>query len=141
MIASKPDTPNIPRLEIVNVPPWNSSGRRVPAFALVARSVICAEMSVIDRVSARLTIGVIKPWPVETATAMSACANWVISCRPGSYCALTPGTATRALAAAATRRSLTVTRASSRLSLISVRNSSNRPMSACAVTRKCGESR
>lgn len=60
-IAEKLEIPNIPRLEMVNVPPMNSSGASAPSRARVARSLTLAEIDDNPFVCALVTIGVIRP--------------------------------------------------------------------------------
>ena len=53
------------------MPPWNSSGFNLLSFALVARSLTSAEMTLSPLPAASNTIGVINPAGVATATEMS----------------------------------------------------------------------
>lgn len=71
----KTDLPNIPKLEMVMVPPWNSCGWSLPSLALAASCFTSFEMSTRPFRSALKTIGVIKPFSVATATATSTASN------------------------------------------------------------------
>lgn len=71
MTAQKLFTPNIPKLETLKVPPWNSWGCSLPARALPANSFTSLLMSTRPLWSASNTIGVIRPLSVDTATEMS----------------------------------------------------------------------
>lgn len=75
MMAQKCDTPNIPKLLTVNVPPWNSAGCNLPSRALAANALTSCEIDSIPLRSALKTIGVIKPLSVETATETSTESN------------------------------------------------------------------
>lgn len=81
--AEKFQMPSIPKLEIQKVPPYwvnlleifytmNSLGFKAFFFDLSARSFILEEISVKPIVLAEKIIGVIKPFPVSTATEISA---------------------------------------------------------------------
>ena len=72
MIEAKLLMPNMPRLEIEKVPPWNSSGFSLRARARAARSYISVAIWARPLVSAARMIGVIRPPSMATATAMSA---------------------------------------------------------------------
>ncbi|KAH3678064.1 hypothetical protein OGATHE_000719 [Ogataea polymorpha] len=65
----------IPRLEIVMVPPWNSSGDSLFSLALLPRSLTSLEMVSRPLACAFLTIGVINPVGVATATETSTFEN------------------------------------------------------------------
>lgn len=67
----KTHLPNIPKLETVMVPPWNSCGCNLPSLALPANSLMVLLMSTNPFLSACGTIGVIKPLSVATATEQS----------------------------------------------------------------------
>lgn len=71
IIALNSFVPNIPRLEIVKVPPWNSYGCNLFSLALFARSLVVLAISLSLRMCEFLTIGVIKPLSVYTATLIS----------------------------------------------------------------------
>lgn len=75
MIALKCVTSNIPKLETVKVPPWNSCGCNFPSRALAASDFTSFEIDSIPLRSALKTIGVIKPLSVETATETSTESN------------------------------------------------------------------
>ena len=68
MMAVKCEIPNMPRLETVMVPPMNSCGRSFPSLARPAISRIFEEISARPLRSADVTMGVINPFPVSTAT-------------------------------------------------------------------------
>jgi len=61
MIALKLSTPNIPMLEIVKVPPTDSSGFSFPSLALVATSLVPLAISWRPFLFTYLTTGTIKP--------------------------------------------------------------------------------
>lgn len=69
--ALNDEIPNIPKLEIVNVPPWYSCGLSFPSRARVARSFTLLLIDDKPNASTFLTIGVIKPFGVATATEIS----------------------------------------------------------------------
>lgn len=71
MIAEKFLIPNIPKLEIVIVPPWNSCGCNFPSLALTASALTSLLICTMPLVSAPKTIGVIRPASVLTATLTS----------------------------------------------------------------------
>jgi hypothetical protein len=77
--ALNSSTPNIPRLLIVNVPPWNSSGFNLLSRARVAKSRISLEIWVIRFWSVLGIIGVIKPDGVATATDISTVGNYEVN--------------------------------------------------------------
>ncbi len=72
MMAVKLSIPNIPKLEMVNVPPWYSSGLSLPSRALAARDLVSVEMEARPLEPTSLIIGVMSPLGVATATQMSA---------------------------------------------------------------------
>lgn len=72
MIAVKLSTPYIPRLEMVNVPPWYSSGFNFPSRAREARFLVSAEMAARPLDPTSLMMGVMRPLGVATATQISA---------------------------------------------------------------------
>lgn len=71
MIAVNESMPIMPRFEMVNDPPWYSSGLSLPSRARPASSLACAEMVASPLRPASATIGVMRPVGVETATQMS----------------------------------------------------------------------
>lgn len=75
MIALKCVTSNIPRLETVKVPPWNSCGCNFPSRALAASDLTSFEIDSMPLRSALKTIGVMRPLSVETATETSTESN------------------------------------------------------------------
>lgn len=75
MIAQKCVTSNIPRLETVKVPPWNSCGCNFPSRALAANDLTSFEIDSIPLRSALKTMGVMRPLSVETATETSTASN------------------------------------------------------------------
>lgn len=90
MIAVKCETPNIPRLEMVKVPPcdskieqkvkeqpnvsrtWYSEGANFPSRAFLANALVSAEMVARPFEPASFTMGVMRPVGVATATEISA---------------------------------------------------------------------
>lgn len=79
MIALKCVTSNIPKLDTVKVPPWNSCGCNFPSRALAASDLTSFEMDSIPFRSALKTIGVMSPLSVETATETSTESNLKLS--------------------------------------------------------------
>lgn len=79
MIALKWVTLNMPRLETVKVPPWNSCGCNFPSRALAASAFTSCEIDSMPLRSALKTIGVISPLSVETATETSTESNLKIA--------------------------------------------------------------
>lgn len=75
MIAQKCVTSNIPRLDTVKVPPWNSCGWSFPSRALAAKLLTSFEIDSMPLRSALNTIGVMRPLSVETATETSTASN------------------------------------------------------------------
>lgn len=75
MIALKWVTSNMPKLETVKVPPWNSCGCNFPSLALAASDLTSFEIFSIPLRSALKTIGVMRPLSVETATDTSTASN------------------------------------------------------------------
>ena len=73
MIAVKSSTPNMPKLEMVKVPPWYSSGLSLPSRAREASALVSAEIEARPLDPTFLMIGVMSPVGVATATQMSAC--------------------------------------------------------------------
>ena len=73
MIAVKSSTPNMPKLEMVKVPPWYSSGLSLPSRARAASALVSAEIEARPLDPTFLMIGVMSPVGVATATQMSAC--------------------------------------------------------------------
>ena len=67
--------PNIPKLDSVMVPPWNSCGWSLPSRALLANILTSLEISNKPLRSALNKIGVINPLSVETATDTSTESN------------------------------------------------------------------
>ena len=104
MMAVKWSMPYIPRLETVNVPPWNSAGLSLPRRARSANALISVDIWETVLLVALKTIGVIRPSGEATATEMSAC----LCCRMNVPCheLLTAGTLGHAIAAALTIKSL-----------------------------------
>jgi hypothetical protein len=72
MMAVKLSTPNIPRLEMVNVPPWYSSGLSLPSLARAASDLVSLEIVARPLEVASLMMGVMRPLGVATATQISA---------------------------------------------------------------------
>lgn len=124
MIAQKCVTSNIPRLETVKVPPWNSCGCNLPSRALAASDLTSLEIDSIPLRSALKTIGVMSPLSVETATETSTESNLNKIARVNKYfqgqtnethcrmtlpnhAELTSGTFLQAIAAALMIKSLT----------------------------------
>lgn len=75
MIAEKCVTPNMPKLETLKVPPWNSAGCNFPSRAFAASALTSFEIVASPLRSAAKTIGVIRPRSVETATDTSTASN------------------------------------------------------------------
>lgn len=75
MMALKCVTSNMPKLETVKVPPWNSCGCNLPSRALAARALTSLEIDSMPLRSALKTIGVMSPLSVETATETSTASN------------------------------------------------------------------
>lgn len=75
MIALKWVTSNMPKLDTVKVPPWNSCGCNFPSLALAASALTSFEIFSIPLRSALKTIGVMRPLSVETATDTSTASN------------------------------------------------------------------
>jgi hypothetical protein len=71
-MAANSSMPNMPRLEIVNVPPWYSSGLSLPSRAREARDLVSAEIEARPFEPTSLMMGVISPFGVATATQTSA---------------------------------------------------------------------
>lgn len=63
--------PNIPRLEIVKLPPWYSDGLSWLFLALLASALTWEEIELKPRLPTSVTMGVINPVGVATATEMS----------------------------------------------------------------------
>merc|ERR1712059_198949 len=96
--------PNIPKLEMVKVPPWNSSSFNLFSLALPASSFTSAEICCIDLSATFLTMGVMSPAGVATATLMSMLSNmWGSS---ATTFALIWGTYGKAVATALITKSL-----------------------------------
>lgn len=72
MMAVNWSMPNMPKLEMVKVPPWYSSGLSLPSRALEARDLVSAEMAARPLPPTFLMMGVMRPVGVATATQMSA---------------------------------------------------------------------
>lgn len=72
MIEANDLIPNMPRLEIEKVPPWNSSGFSFLVRARSARSLASVAIWASPLVSAARIMGVISPPGTATAMAMSA---------------------------------------------------------------------
>ena len=76
-MAANDEIPNMPRLEMENVPPWYSCGSSLPSRAFPAKSLTSCEMDVSPFMSASVTIGVIRPCAHHTArrrdTAVTNC--------------------------------------------------------------------
>merc|ERR1740137_217533 len=97
----------MPKLEIVKVPPWNSSSLSLFSLALPASSFTSAEICCMVLPEAFLTMGVINPAGVATATLMS-----ILLCVIGSSftrVAFNSGTYWSAAATALITKSLTET--------------------------------
>lgn len=77
MMAEKCVTPNMPKLETLKVPPWNSAGCSFPSRAFAARAFTSFEIVARPLRSAAKTIGVINPRSVDTATETSTASNLV----------------------------------------------------------------
>ena len=111
MIAVNSVTSNMPRFEMLKVPPENSSGLSLRSRARVARSFTSREISRIDLRSALRTTGTISPSLIATATPTCTSPWTAIDSAPQE--ALTAGNFRSARAAAFTIRSLKETFVSS----------------------------
>mmetsp|Transcript_19734 Transcript_19734/g.62777 ORF Transcript_19734/g.62777 Transcript_19734/m.62777 type:complete len:345 (-) Transcript_19734:516-1550(-) len=109
MMALNSVTPNIPRLEMLKVPPWYSSGVSRFSRALLASSLTSAEICWRDLDPASRTMGVISPPSVATAMAMSTCGLAVVPADAASHIAFASGTLVSATAHARTTKSFTDT--------------------------------
>ena len=98
----------IPMLLIVIVPPWYSSGLSLPSLALLPRSLTCPEIFSTPRPSQPLTIGVIRPMGVATATLTSTvlCFRMTVCPSTSRQLEFTAGTFNAATATALIRKSL-----------------------------------
>src|SRR3569833_411012 len=96
----------MPMLEMEMVPPWYSSGLSLPSRARFASSLTDDEMLTRPLASTDLTIGVMRPLGVDTATETST----VLNCRmtPSLQDELTWGTFLQATLIALMRKSLTL---------------------------------
>lgn len=74
MIAVKESIPYIPKLEMVNEPPWYSCGCSLLSRALPASVLMLDEMDASPLAPTSVTMGVMSPLGVDTAMAMSALA-------------------------------------------------------------------
>lgn len=81
--------PNMPKLETVMVPPWNSCGCSLPSRAFAASSFTNLLMSTSPLRSACGTIGVIRPLSVLTATQQSTESNLYARNRKSSIIEIT----------------------------------------------------
>ena len=106
MMAVKCDIPNIPRFDIVIVPPINSCGCNLPSLALPANSLTVYEISARPFASADVTIGVISPEPVSTATDTSQV--WCSLINVSIHAEFTAGTLRHDSAVALMMKSLTL---------------------------------
>lgn len=106
MMALKLSTPIIPMLLIEKVPPQYSSGNNLPYLALTTNSFNSLEIELKVLLSLFLTIGVINPFPISTATLISTFLN-SSNLSPWNY-DLVDGTSAHALAQALTKKSVTV---------------------------------
>ena len=103
MMAENSRTPCMPRLEMVEEPPWYSSGLSFRARARAAMSFISFEIADSAFISARRITGVIRPPSSATATAMSQCCKRRM--RSCAHTALAAGTRCSAAAHALMMRS------------------------------------
>jgi hypothetical protein len=69
------DIPNIPKFDILMLPPWNSAGCSLPSLAFAANALTVLEISTKPFASAPKMMGVIRPLSVETATDISTVSN------------------------------------------------------------------
>eukprot|EP00982_Pelagococcus_subviridis_P013714 31272-Pelagococcus_subviridis.AAC.9 len=104
-IAANCLIPNIPRFEIVKVPPIMSAGESFPSFAFPASALTSDEIPERPSPHAFRTMGTIRPASVCTATLMSAFLYTRIL--SPIHDAFTSGTCLRADAAAFTTKSFT----------------------------------
>lgn len=70
-MAQNCSVPNMPKFEMLKVPPWNSCGCNLPSRAFAANVFTALLISFTPLLFASKTIGVIKPLSVETATLTS----------------------------------------------------------------------
>ena len=105
IIAENESTPIIPKLEIVIVPPWYSSGFNLFYLAFSINYFVSKAIWDIVFSSAFLTIGVINPLPISTANPTSTLSNYFIL-SPCHYW-FASGTSLFALATAFIIKSLT----------------------------------
>lgn len=75
MIAQNCVTLNMPKFEMVKVPPWNSCGWSLPSRAFAASDLTSCEIDSTPLRSALNTIGVMRPLSVDTATDTSTASN------------------------------------------------------------------
>lgn len=124
MIAQNCVTLNMPKLEMVKVPPWNSAGWSLPSRAFAASVLTSCEIDSTPLRSALKTIGVMRPLSVDTATDTSTASNLEIEIKldllrnqlfTSTHCLilspnhaeLTSGTFLQAMAAALMTKSFT----------------------------------
>mmetsp|Transcript_8098 Transcript_8098/g.50091 ORF Transcript_8098/g.50091 Transcript_8098/m.50091 type:complete len:300 (+) Transcript_8098:633-1532(+) len=138
MMALNCPMPNIPKLEMLKVPPWNSSGRSFPARAREARSFTSRDISSTVFSSARFTMGVMSPPSVATATEMSTCLLNLASRASASHEAFAPGTWRKARAQA--RRTKSFTERGVPAALSSLRSARIGSRMASPFTYRCGMS-
>ena len=108
--ATNCSTPNMPRFEIVNVPPWRSCSASLPSRARPTRSARARAISWIVRRSASRITGTTSPF--GAATAMPTCADenrWISSPVNSGVDGRVPRRARRRRASSG-RRSLSVSR-------------------------------
>lgn len=76
IMAEKLCTPNIPKFEMVKVPPESSLGFSLPSLALAAKSFTSLAISSRPFKLVAWTVGARRPISVWIATLMLTCLNW-----------------------------------------------------------------
>mmetsp|Transcript_16847 Transcript_16847/g.23187 ORF Transcript_16847/g.23187 Transcript_16847/m.23187 type:complete len:288 (+) Transcript_16847:2681-3544(+) len=138
MTAEKAAMPNMPRLDTEKEPPWNSSGFSLPSRARPARSFTACPMDATPRRSAAVTMGVMSPLGVATATEMSTLPSPLCTDPAAAFQrALARGTSRSASAALLMTRSLTDT-ATSSCFFSCWRKSNSESISHSIVRYRCG---
>mmetsp|Transcript_10498 Transcript_10498/g.42447 ORF Transcript_10498/g.42447 Transcript_10498/m.42447 type:complete len:227 (+) Transcript_10498:549-1229(+) len=135
MTAENSVTPNMPRLETEQVPPWNSCGLSLPSRARPARSRISAEIVERPLAAVLVTMGVMRPVGVATATETSMVSFGVGT--PWIHDELARGTSRSASATALTTTSFTET-LTPNCAWSALRNLATSPRSTRTEAYACG---